>query len=674
MKEIPLNIGSLAATSQMGWKVEHVPVAALAKQGNTAPISMQPTPFSFSAARVARSPDILPSVEPTDAISAPSPVPNSPGTVTLSGRWQYADRSNVARDIDQQLIEIRHGDGSALNPRVFCFTDLDGTFSCAFDHPGTTMRVWVRSWTNLNRPGGTDRLGVFSGIEVTGGCGSDSIDCSYPVQTAEITCADGATCDVGTWTVDAAITGEPGLGAHQMTQDLIRSWKKLFFDTKHGTGVTAGPARITYPADPLPTGRHTHAHVPLPDNGWISIEPPDQQSGDVVTHEYGHVVMANLWSGFTPNWPTMDCPSPHFIEAVSGPGCALSEGWANFWAWYSNEFYDGTNNPANYGPVWNFASGATRNLETRDNGTFQMGDQVEGNVAAALGDMLDTNNETPPGQIFADNLSDGIQHIWHTTSAQGENNFSQWWNTYWSTLGHDQCQALGILLLNTINYTNPCPDLVVQSITTIPASPIVGQVVNVTVTVRNQGAGPAGSFNVDWYANRATAPGPGLFGDFSCTFASLATGATATCTRTFVYNTAGTFNMWAQVDTEGFVSETNENNNVFGPQAIEIEALPTFTLTVAIAGSGSGTVISEPPGIDCPPDCQATYDLDTVVILTPTPGPRTVFTGWSGDPDCSDGVVTMNADKTCIASFELDPSRRGPQLIDLLGGNRAIIQ
>jgi hypothetical protein len=193
-----------------------------------------------------------------------------------------------------------------------------------------------------------------------------------------------------------------------------------------------------------------------PADGWISIESPSQQSADIVNHEYGHVVMANLWTNYSPNWPPFDCPSSHFIGIVSGPGCALFEGFANFWAWYSNEFYDGDDSTANDGPVFNWPSGASTNVETRDGGSYQAGDQVEGNIAAVFGDMYDITNDGPL-QGPADRLSDGIQHIWRTTFSQSDNNFSEWWNAYWSTSNLNPCPAFQILQFNTIPYTlNQC--------------------------------------------------------------------------------------------------------------------------------------------------------------------------------------------------------------------------
>ena len=437
MKSIPLHIGITEV--QRGWKVDVVPVGELGVPGDAPPLSMDPTPFTGGKAKI-----IPPGVSPA-AQGSPIPSLGVDGTVTLTGRWRYYDRAGILRDIDQQLIEIRRGDGTALSSRIFCYTNWDGTFSCSFTHPGTTFRVWLRSWTNLN-PGPT-RLGVFQGIE-TGGCGSDSIDCSYSVQSAEVSCPDGQTCNTGTWYI-LTNTAEPWRGAHLMEQDLIRSWKKLYYGVVHPAGSNnPGPGRITYP---VPSGHGTHVHVAGRDP-WISVEPPNQQSADVVTHEYGHAVMSNLYAGFSPSWPTSDCPSPHYVNKASGPGCALIEGFANFWAWYSNELYDGDGTTANDGPVFNWPGGASTNLETRDGNTYDAGDWVEGNVAGALGDFFDASNDGN------DKLNEGIQHIWHTTWSQSDSNFAQWWNAYWGTFGHNACPARDTLHWNTIVYSTPtCP-------------------------------------------------------------------------------------------------------------------------------------------------------------------------------------------------------------------------
>jgi subtilase family serine protease len=105
------------------------------------------------------------------------------------------------------------------------------------------------------------------------------------------------------------------------------------------------------------------------------------------------------------------------------------------------------------------------------------------------------------------------------------------------------------------------PDLIVSSIVTSPYSPLAGQNVTVTVTVKNQGGGAAGAFRVDIYKHQDTAPPPGLAGDEYCPISSLAAGATTTCVKPVSYATAGTYKMWAQVDTDQQVAETNETNN-----------------------------------------------------------------------------------------------------------------
>ena len=115
-------------------------------------------------------------------------------------------------------------------------------------------------------------------------------------------------------------------------------------------------------------------------------------------------------------------------------------------------------------------------------------------------------------------------------------------------------------------------DLVVASIATTPAQPAAGQPVAITVTVENQGNLGAGAFSVDFYKDRAAAPGPGIIGEVRCAIAALAAGASMQCTGTVTYVTAGTFSAWAQVDTAQAVAESNEANNVSGPRTITVAA------------------------------------------------------------------------------------------------------
>ncbi|MGI9180930.1 MAG: InlB B-repeat-containing protein [Longimicrobiaceae bacterium] len=79
-----------------------------------------------------------------------------------------------------------------------------------------------------------------------------------------------------------------------------------------------------------------------------------------------------------------------------------------------------------------------------------------------------------------------------------------------------------------------------------------------------------------------------------------------------------------------------------------------------ISHVGSGTTTSSPAGINCTADadagtlsgtCAASYTPGRAVTLTATPAASWRFSGWSGDADCSDAKVTMNAARRCTATF-----------------------
>jgi hypothetical protein len=79
-----------------------------------------------------------------------------------------------------------------------------------------------------------------------------------------------------------------------------------------------------------------------------------------------------------------------------------------------------------------------------------------------------------------------------------------------------------------------------------------------------------------------------------------------------------------------------------------------FTLSVAKDGSGTGTVTSNPPGIDCGSDCLQVYDAGTSVTLTAAASAGGSFGGWSGG-NCSGTstcMTTVNANVTITARFD----------------------
>jgi len=89
-------------------------------------------------------------------------------------------------------------------------------------------------------------------------------------------------------------------------------------------------------------------------------------------------------------------------------------------------------------------------------------------------------------------------------------------------------------------------------------------------------------------------------------------------------------------------------------------AQQTFTLTVSSTGRGSGSVGSSPGGISCGTDCFEPYAGGTVVTLSATPEPGSIFAGWSGG-GCSDRgscTVTLTADTSVTASFKRHGKRQ----------------
>ena len=118
------------------------------------------------------------------------------------------------------------------------------------------------------------------------------------------------------------------------------------------------------------------------------------------------------------------------------------------------------------------------------------------------------------------------------------------------------------------------------------------------------------------------------------------------------------------LDASGFLSGTPSNagtytfgvcaTDMIADEACKITTLvvdPVDQLTITKAGTGTGTVVANPPGL--PPGLL--YTNGTIVSLTATPAnDGSTFTSWSGDAaGAAAGVqVVMNANKNVTATFD----------------------
>ena len=80
-----------------------------------------------------------------------------------------------------------------------------------------------------------------------------------------------------------------------------------------------------------------------------------------------------------------------------------------------------------------------------------------------------------------------------------------------------------------------------------------------------------------------------------------------------------------------------------------------YDLTVTRAGTGTGTVTSDPAGIACGATCSARFEGATTVTLTAAPSGKSIFMGWTGAGCTGTGpcTVTMSSVQRVTGSFGL---------------------
>lgn len=173
----------------------------------------------------------------------------------------------------------------------------------------------------------------------------------------------------------------------------------------------------------------------------------------------------------------------------------------------------------------------------------------------------------------------------------------------------------------------PTPSADVSVTKTVSAATLtVGVSVTYRLTVTNRGPNAAGAVVLSDVLPGAltlqgiTVDNPGAAGcsgtsTVTCSLGALASGASVAFSLVVRTTTAGTVLNTATVSSP--TRDPNAANNS-STATTTVAAVPRHALTVQKAGSGGGTVVSTPAGIDCGATCTATFPAATVVTLTAT--------------------------------------------------------
>ncbi|MHB1568731.1 MAG: InlB B-repeat-containing protein, partial [Solirubrobacteraceae bacterium] len=154
-------------------------------------------------------------------------------------------------------------------------------------------------------------------------------------------------------------------------------------------------------------------------------------------------------------------------------------------------------------------------------------------------------------------------------------------------------------------------------------------------------------------------------GDGSVTSSPAGIACGSTCTASFAQDQAVTLTAtpaqgYALSGWGGCYVVTGNQCTVTISAAATVSAsfLPVYTLTVAEAGTGGGSVLGR--GISCPATCTGVYDSGAQVTLDANSDASSTLTGWSGCDSSSvtakTCTVTLGADRTVTANFTHNPS------------------
>ncbi len=189
----------------------------------------------------------------------------------------------------------------------------------------------------------------------------------------------------------------------------------------------------------------------------------------------------------------------------------------------------------------------------------------------------------------------------------------------------------------------------------------MSQAVNVTATFTASSVGYTLSVTKSGSGTVVSNPS-GINCGAICVTTTFASGASVTLTATPDSGTA--FAGWG-----GDCSGTSATCTVTMNQvrvASATFATARYALSVAPTGTGSGTVASNPSGLNCGTSCSVYFDSGTSVILTATAATGSTFNGWGGacSGTAATCAVTMSQALSVAATFTSGAPANAPGQYD----------
>lgn len=206
---------------------------------------------------------------------------------------------------------------------------------------------------------------------------------------------NGNVTDIGYRFADLSANGDlPGID--KLYEGATEEWSKLYYNGLNP--LRDEPIQVTYP-NSLASGHCINNKdsngKTVPNYAWSCSEwssgriwiIPAHGDKTVVQHEIAHSINSYFWNGNL----SSGSGGPHSLTGCYNGGLALTEGFANFMAYWV-QFDRGTASP--------MASYINYNIDTYNSDSCSSGEINEMRVASTFWDMYDTRNDGPDANHF----------------------------------------------------------------------------------------------------------------------------------------------------------------------------------------------------------------------------------------------------------------------------------